>query len=75
MPTTRSSTSNSALFADASTSFDLPDESSIASNPLDVCDLKALMLSNQANQRTIESINSRTFHFFGVHDQNIDRPG
>jgi len=59
MPTTRSSTSNSALFADASTSVDLPDESSIASNPIDACDLKALMLSIQANQKTIESINSR----------------
>ena len=59
MPTTRSSTSKSALFADASTSFDLPDESSIASNPINACDLKALMLSIQANQKTIESIYSR----------------
>jgi len=59
MPTTRSSTSKPASSANASTSFDLFDDSSITSNSVDVSDLKTLMLSIQANQKTIEAINSR----------------
>jgi len=59
MPTTRSSTSKSASFADASTSVDLSEDSSVPSTPVDVYDLQALMLSIQANQKTIEAINNR----------------
>jgi len=59
MPTTRSSTSKSPSYADASTSFDVLDDSSLTSNPVDTSDLKALMLSIQTNQKTIEAINSR----------------
>jgi hypothetical protein len=55
MPSTRSSTSKAALFADASTSFDLSDDSSAMSPPDDTYDLKTLMLSIQANQKTIEA--------------------
>jgi uncharacterized coiled-coil protein SlyX len=60
MPTARSSTSKSTTsFADASTSFDFSDESYLLSTQVDLCDLKTLMLSIQANQKTIEAINSR----------------
>jgi hypothetical protein len=59
MPTTRSSTSKSTSYADASTSFDILDDSSITSTSVDVSDLKTLMLSIQANQKTIEAIISR----------------
>jgi len=59
MPTTRSSTSKSASFADASTRVDLSEDSSVPSTPVDVYDLQALMLSIQANQKTIEAINNR----------------
>jgi uncharacterized coiled-coil protein SlyX len=59
MPTTRSSTSKATSVADASTCFDLYDESSVISTPAEVLDLRTLMLSIQANQKTIEAINSR----------------
>jgi uncharacterized coiled-coil protein SlyX len=59
MPTTRSSTSRSTSYVDASTSFDILDDSSIASTSVDVSNLKTLTLSIQANQKTIEAINSR----------------
>ncbi len=59
MPTTRSSTSKTPSIADASTSFDVCDDSSVNSNPTEVFDLRTLMLSIQANQKTIEAINSR----------------
>jgi len=59
MPTTRSSTSKATSVADASTSFDLYDESSVISTPGEVLDLRTLMLSIQVNQKTIEAINSR----------------
>jgi predicted nucleic acid-binding Zn-ribbon protein len=59
MPTTRSSTSKSTLYADASTSFDILDDSLITSTSVDVPNLKTLLLSIQANQKTIEAINSR----------------
>jgi DNA repair exonuclease SbcCD ATPase subunit len=55
MPSTRSSTSKAASFADASTSFDLSDDSSVTSPQIDTYDLKTLMLSIQANQKTIEA--------------------
>jgi len=71
MPTTRSSISKATLVADASTTskatsvadastgFDLYDELSVNSTPVDFYDLQTLMLSIQANQKTIEAINSR----------------
>jgi hypothetical protein len=59
MPTTRSSTSKATSVANASTSFDLSEESSVISTPNEALDLRTLMLSIQANQKTIEAINSR----------------
>jgi uncharacterized coiled-coil protein SlyX len=59
MPTTRSSTLKSTSYADASTSIDILDDSSITSTSVDAPNLKTLLLSIQANQKTIEAINSR----------------